>query len=106
MSKKRKRKWIRWRRPGIYIGPRGVRAAPPSVRVGRKVGINIGRRGISGSVRTKFGSFNTRRGCTFNIFRLFGCSTFLLLLMGASYVVLRVAYKSVTTRNTQHALRG
>lgn len=82
MSEKKKR-WFHFRRPELRIGTQGVRIAKPSVRIGDKVGVNISSRGISGSIRTKFGSFNTRRGCTLNIFKLLGCSAlplFLLLL--------------------------
>lgn len=82
MSEKKKR-WFQFRRPELRVGTSGVRVAKPSVRIGDKVGVNISSRGISGSIRTKFGSFNTRRGCTLNIFKLLGCSTlplFLLLL--------------------------
>lgn len=78
MTEKKKR-WFHFRRPELRVGTKGVRVAKPSVRIGDKVGINISSRGISGSIRTKFGSLNTRRGCTLNIFKLLGCSTFLLL---------------------------
>jgi ribosomal protein S6E (S10) len=35
---------------------------PPSARIGGKTGLNISKRGVSGSVRTKYGTFNSRRG--------------------------------------------
>lgn len=90
----------------MRIDSRGIRPVPPSVRIGgRKVGVNVGRRGLSGSIRTKFGSFNTRRGCTVNIFRLLGCSTFLMIGIGI-YFVVRGAWNKSLIRTTHYALRG
>ncbi len=52
------------RRPRIRITSKGVRITSPSVRIGGSVGANLSRRGVSGSVRTKAGSFNTRTGAS------------------------------------------
>jgi len=59
---KRRRKLFRIMRPRAYVSSKGVRWQAPYARIGDKVGLNIGRRGISASVRTRLGSFNSRRG--------------------------------------------
>ncbi len=65
-------KWFRVRAPRLRIGKKGVRLIPPSVRIGDEVGVNISKRGVSGSVQTEAGSYNTRTGFTISLARLFG----------------------------------
>lgn len=59
---KRKRKLFRIIRPRVYMSTKGVRWQAPMARIGDKVGLNIGKRGVSASVRTRYGTFNSRRG--------------------------------------------
>ncbi len=61
---KRKRKLFSIRKPRLTISGRGVRISPPSLRIGGKTGINVSRSGVSVSSRTKHGTFNSRRGCS------------------------------------------
>ncbi len=71
------------RKPRLRITKKGLKLTKPSVRLGGKSGINISGRGVSASVRTKAGSYNTKRGCSIPFFgsillilavALFGCS--------------------------------
>jgi|GEM_PF-4748005 len=75
----RSKKWLRVRKPRVYLGQDGIQVSPPSVRVGGKTGINIGRRGVSFSTGGKWWSFNSRRGC---LLKLPGALLLILLLVG------------------------
>lgn len=59
----RSKKWVRVRKPRVYLDEDGVGVSPPSVRVGGKTGVNISSRGVSFSTGGKGWSFNSRRGC-------------------------------------------
>jgi hypothetical protein len=61
---RRKSKLFSIRKPRLRISSKGVRVAPPGLRIGSRAGVNILRKGVSGFVRGKRGSFNTRRGCS------------------------------------------
>lgn len=56
---------LRVRRPSLRVSPKGkVSITSPSVRVGgRRSGVNISRRGVSSTIGTPLGSYNTKRGC-------------------------------------------
>ena len=71
------------RKPRLRITKKGLKVTKPSVRLGGKSGFNISSRGVSASLRTKAGSFNSKRGCSIPLFGsillilalfLFGCS--------------------------------
>ncbi|MEZ4684176.1 MAG: excalibur calcium-binding domain-containing protein [Caldilineaceae bacterium] len=66
----RKKSLFSIRKPKVRITKKGLRVTPPSVRVGGKTGINIPKSGVSGSTRTKFGTYNTKRGCSLRLFAL------------------------------------
>ena len=51
-------------RPRLRITSKGLKVQAPRVRIGDKAGLNISKSGVSGSVRTKFGTYNTRKGCS------------------------------------------
>jgi hypothetical protein len=56
------------RKARLRITSRGISVTPPSVRVGDSDSyVNIGSRGVSYTKRTRFGSFNTRNGCSMPI---------------------------------------
>mgnify|MGYP001025851772 CR=1 FL=1 len=55
----RRRKLVSIRKPRLRVGPAGPRITAPSARVGGKVGLNISKRGVSASARTKAGTFTT-----------------------------------------------
>jgi hypothetical protein len=55
------------RRARIRFTPKGIRVSPASFRVGGKSGINISRSGVSTSTRTRFGTYNSKRGCSIPI---------------------------------------
>jgi len=56
---------FRIRKPQLRITSRGVRVSPPSVRVGDSDSyVNVSSSGVSYTKRTRFGTFNSRRGCT------------------------------------------
>jgi hypothetical protein len=65
-----KRKLFAVSKPRLRISSRGVRLIRSRVRIGGRVGINLSSRGVSGSIRTPMGTYNTKRGC---FLRLFGC---------------------------------
>jgi hypothetical protein len=50
--------------PRLRITKNGLKIQPPRARIGGKVGLNISKSGVSGSVRTRSGSFSTKRGIT------------------------------------------
>ncbi len=75
----RNKKWIRVRKPRVYVDEDGVKVSSPSVRVGGKTGLNVSRRGVSVSTGGKWWSFNSRRGC---LLKLPGCLLPTLLLIG------------------------
>lgn len=58
-------KGIYRRKGGLRISRKGkVSFSPGSMRVGgSKAGINLSKRGVSGSIRTPIGSANSRSGC-------------------------------------------
>lgn len=62
MARRRKKKLIKVRKPALRITSKGPKITSPSVRIGGKTGLNISKRGVSGSVRTRYGTFNTKRG--------------------------------------------
>jgi len=52
------------RKGGLRISKKGkVSYSPGSVRIGRKAGVNVSKRGVSSSVRTPLGTYNSRSGC-------------------------------------------
>lgn len=69
------------RKPSLRITKKGVAFTAPSARIGGKAGINLSKSGISGSVRGKHGSYNTRSGLRLN------CLPTLLLIGGTSVAV-------------------
>lgn len=59
----------------------------PRVRIGKNVGVNISRRGVSGSIRSKYGTYNTRKGCSPKLF--------IVLLAVLVLFVLNSCYRAV-----------
>jgi hypothetical protein len=59
-------KIISFRKPRLRLSKKGkLSLSPGSMRIGgRKAGLNISRRGMSGSVRVGPVSYNTRRGAS------------------------------------------
>jgi len=56
------------RKPRITIGKKGVGLSNIGASVGGKnARVNIGRKGLSGTVRAGGASFNTRKGCSLPI---------------------------------------
>lgn len=74
---KRRRKLIKVTGPKLRLTSKGVKLRAPRARVGGKVGLNISKSGMSGSVRTGLGSYNTKRGCTT---KLLPCLSLVLVL--------------------------
>lgn len=66
------KKLIHIRKPQLRITSKGVKLSKPSARIGGKTGINVSGQGVSGSIRTKAGSLNTKKGCRLRLFGLFG----------------------------------
>lgn len=64
MMAKRRRKLVSVRKPKLKLTTNGVKLTKPSARIGGKAGLNISSKGVSGSVRTKAGTLNTRTGFT------------------------------------------
>lgn len=65
------------RKPRIRIGKRGPRLTNVGVRLGgKRAGVNLSRRGASGSIKVGKASYNTKRGCSLPFF---GILFFLLL---------------------------
>lgn len=82
------RKLINIRKPRLRISKKGIGITPPSARIGGKVGINISKRGVSGSVRTKYGTANTRNGCSLAPCLLVAiCLTGMPLVVGIGVIV-------------------
>lgn len=75
----RKKSLFSVRKPKVRITKKGLRVTPPSARIGGKSGINISKSGVSGSVRTKFGTYNTKRGCSLRLWALLIVGTSILL---------------------------
>ena len=50
------------RKPEIRVTSKGVRVSRGTLRVGGKVGLTIGRRGIGLNIKTKRGTISSRRG--------------------------------------------
>lgn len=65
-------KLFKFRGPKLRLTKKGFKLTKPSARIGGKVGVNLSSQGASGSVQTKAGTFNTKRGFTFSLGRLFG----------------------------------
>lgn len=82
---RRKKKLVSIRKPKLRITKKGLKIQPPSARIGGKAGINISKSGVSGSVRSKYGTYNTKRGCTANCF-----GAFILLFLGGAFSLLAV----------------
>lgn len=61
--------FIKVRNPKVRLTSKGVRVGKPSMRIGRKIGINISCKGISASLRSMFGTLSTRRGRSTGIFK-------------------------------------
>lgn len=62
MAKRRKRKLVSFRGPRLGF---------PSFRIGGRTGVNVSRKGISVSTRTKFGTISSRKGKSTGLFGLF-----------------------------------
>lgn len=61
----RRKKLIKMRKPRVYVDSDGdVSVVKPSFRVGDKIGFNVSSRGVSFSMRSRFGTYSSRRGCT------------------------------------------
>jgi hypothetical protein len=84
MAKRRRRGVTIWK-PRVRITSKGVRIIPPRAHIGGKVGVNVSKSGISASVRTKHGTVNTKRGCTYPLGCIF---PFAWLLVGLLIMVL------------------
>lgn len=76
----RRKRLVSMRKPRMRVTSKGVKISKPSVRIGRKAGINISSKGISASVRTKAGTASTKWGCSLNPLKLFGCGTIPLMI--------------------------
>lgn len=74
---RRKKKLISVRKPKLRITSKGVKVTAPSARIGGKAGLNLSKSGVSASVRTKHGTFNSKRGFTrrSSSWKLFGGSS-------------------------------
>ena len=98
----RRRKLVRVRKPRLRITSKGIKMSKPSVRVGGKTGVNIGKRGVSVSTRGKGWSLNSRRGLSVGGTRRAGkagragcgCLLPVLLCMGAVLVVACIEAKA------------
>lgn len=60
----RRKQLISIRKPRMSLTKKGLRVTAPSARIGGKAGLNVSRSGVSYSVRSKAGSFNSTRGCS------------------------------------------
>lgn len=64
-------KTISRRRGGLRVSKKGkISYNPGNVRIGRKAGVNISKRGASASLRTPLGTLNSRSGCRAKLFLL------------------------------------
>lgn len=79
-------KLIKFRKPRIRITSKGIKITKPSARIGGAVGLNVSSKGVSGSVKTKAGTYNTKRGLSLH---LPGC-LLTIILMG---VLIVAAYR-------------
>lgn len=66
-------------RPKLRITSKGIKIQAPRARIGNKTGLNISKSGVSGSVRTKFGTYNTRKGCSLLLVLFTGLGALALL---------------------------
>lgn len=77
---------VQVRKPRLLISKRGVRISKPSMSIKNKnTSVNFGSKGVSTTVRTKWGSWNSRRGCSLPC-----CSSVLLipiLLLGVFFLI-------------------
>lgn len=73
-----RRKLFSIRKPRLTVSSRGVRVQAPAMRIGGRSGINISKKGVSYSVRSRAGTYNTRRGCSRPLFLLIGLVVVLL----------------------------
>ena len=80
-----------YRRPRLRVTKKGVKVQAPYVRLGKKTGINISKRGISASHRSKYGSISTGRGISLPCCP---CSAVMILPLVALGVV---AWRRITT---------
>ncbi len=72
----RVKSFFKVRKARLRINSRGVSVTPPSMRIGDSDSyVNVGKRGVSYTKRTRFGSFNTRNGCSVPI-GIFLCTVF------------------------------
>lgn len=58
------------RKPRLRITGKGIKVQAPTLRIGRKAGINLSKTGVSASLRTKAGSVSTKKGCSLPFFGL------------------------------------
>lgn len=77
---------VRVRRPSLRVSPKGkISISSPSMRIGgRRSGVNVGRRGVSSTIGTPLGSYNTKRGCRMTLMLLVVIGT------GASIALIRL----------------
>ena len=74
------------RKARLRINSRGVSVTPPSMRIGDSDSyVTVGKRGVSYTKRTRFGSFNSRNGCSVPI-GLFLCAVFAMAMFLARAV--------------------
>ncbi len=50
---RKKGRFVKARKPKVSLTSKGVNVSKPSMRVGRKIGINISSKGISASLRSQ-----------------------------------------------------
>lgn len=60
----RKRKLISIRKPRLSLTKKGLGVTAPSARIGGRSGLNVSRSGVSYSLRSKAGTYNSKRGCS------------------------------------------
>lgn len=61
---KRRKKLVKVIGPKLRITSKGLRVQAPRARIGGKAGFNVSKSGVSASVRTPIGTFNSKRGFT------------------------------------------
>lgn len=88
---RKKGRFVKVSKPKVSLTSKGVNVSKPSMRIGRKIGINISSKGISASLRSKLGTLSTRRGRSTGIFKLLegsGCGVLaLFILIGMSLML-------------------
>lgn len=96
----RKSSLFSFRKPKFRITSKGLKITPPSARIGGKTGINISKSGVSGSMRTKHGTFNTKRGCSFHLLALLvaGAALFLPVHYGVGQTIPQPVYLPLISR--------